>query len=164
MDIKPVTREESAAIGAAVRVTSAAYAAEANALGLTAESTPAHPAFTDAERLENIMKMKNAFAYGAYGASGEMIGFLLIRALPEARLELLRLCVSPQQRGKGYGAKLHQFAQMCARALGRDTMIGNAAAEYEILNAWYQKLGYEKTGTLRIASLPYTIAFWEKHL
>jgi len=161
MKILPIDGGDAATIEAGARVIRESYAQEAVLLGLTEESFPAHPAFCGGQWLTTTLAARNARVFGAYEEDGEMVGLLLLRALPKGQLETLRLCVVPQARAGGYGVRLHEHALFCARALRCGIMVATTADSADA-SRWCLRAGYEKKGSLSMAGLPYKLAFWEQ--
>lgn len=162
--ILPMDWGDGEALRRAALVVAAAYAGEAETLGLSAETCPTHPAFAGERHLATAAAMQNVTAYALFDPQGDMAGFLMLRTVSGGKLEIMRLCVPPAHRGRGYGAKLQQFAEICARAWRCGKLVLNIAADNREFEGWYTRHGYTMTGSFRMHNVPYRIGFLEKPL
>jgi ribosomal protein S18 acetylase RimI-like enzyme len=84
---------------------------------------------------------------------GEKLGFVYHAAEPmaEGTWILWWIAVKPKTQGKGIGARLMQFAEHDAKALGARIMYlyTSSLPHSELTRKFYLKLGYEKEGQLR---------------
>lgn len=96
-----------------------------------------------------------------HGFVGELNGRVvatvtLRRAEPDSKVELLRephtwsfgqFAVAPEQKGKGFGKQIHDFALSYAARHGCTKMALHTAQPATALIAMYQSWGYELAGT-----------------
>jgi ribosomal protein S18 acetylase RimI-like enzyme len=74
---------------------------------------------------------------------------------------LERLGVPPEQRCRGFGAELVRHVLRQARAAGARIVSVGVIAEHTEIVSWYERLGFEQTGTRRFPYLPFTVSYLE---
>lgn len=141
-----------------------AFAAPAAEFGLTRENCPAHPSFTQADRLLKIRDTGGTF-FGAFHAD-RMIGCVAVEPSREEKRTwyIEKLAVSPERQGSGLGTILVQHACNAIIRFGGNRVTIGIIDDDAALKAWYERRGFDQTGTRVFAHLPFTVCFMERLL
>ncbi|MGD9497605.1 MAG: GNAT family N-acetyltransferase [Armatimonadota bacterium] len=120
----------------------AAFAQQADELGLRADQYPRHPAFRTAEAV--VEEMREGFIFFILEADREPVGCVAIRTdAPHGGDGYLgRLAVVPAARGRGYGRLLMAFAEVALCDRGARTVRIGVLRELTGLQEYYRRLGY----------------------
>jgi len=145
-------------IGAVIRL---AFADVAQEFHLTPENCPKHPSFlSDADMLEPLAR-PGVLSFGALASDNTLVGFVAIWPKGQGAYELTRLCVLPEHRHAGLGARLLQAAVQAARGRGARKIEIGIIEENERLKCWYETNGFQATALREYAHLPFTVCEME---
>ena len=93
----------------------------------------------------------------AISSAGEIVGSVRIRTVSDRVSEFGMLVSAPDQRGRGIGANLVEFAELHSREHGRHAMQLELLVPRswkhpakEQLKLWYSRLGYRRIGTRNV--------------
>jgi ribosomal protein S18 acetylase RimI-like enzyme len=129
--------------------------------GLNELNCPTHPSLMTIDKLLELEKKANLF--GLFLADVQA-GFVAIERADETLYYMDKLAVLPEYRHKGYGKKLVEFVfDYVKNSHGGKVALG-MIDESAVLKNWYQKLGFQETGTKNFEHLPFTVCFMEKSL
>ncbi len=136
----------------------------ANKLGFTYENAPSFTAFATTEeklisQIENEHILMNAFF-----DNGKIVGYYSLSLQDNNKCELNNLCVLPEFRHIHIGEKLVHHAYEKAKELGCTTINIGIVEENTVLRKWYEKLGFEHTGTKKYDFFPFTCGYMKKDL
>lgn len=147
-----------------VKVIRESFRTVADEFGLTPENAPRFTAFaTTGERLLAQLDDKNRHMY-AYVCDGGIAGYFSLLVKDSGSCELNNLCVLPEHRHKGIGARLLEHAFEAARGLGCWRMEIGIVEENRVLRGWYEGFGFVHTGTEKFEFFPFTCGYMEKKL
>jgi GNAT superfamily N-acetyltransferase len=134
----------------------------ADELGITEGNTPTSPAFITAEKLQAALAKRARF-FGLFDR-GRQAGCVALEPSHDEPgvMFLERLSVVPEDRHKGYGAALMDFAFLEAKKAGAVTVKIGIIDRNAVLKKWYLDYGFRETGTKTFAHLPFTVCFMEK--
>lgn len=150
----------TAEIGALIRL---AFADVAEEFHLTPLNSPNSPAFlSDADMLDPLRR-PGIVCFGAFRADS-LVGFAAIWPKEEGAYELTRLCVLPEHRHTGLGARLLQAALQAAKKRGAYKMEIGIIAENERLKAWYESYGFRATAEREYSHLPFRVCEMEREI
>ena len=153
----PVKEED---LEACLSVIHSAFATAAEEFSLTRENCPAHTSFLPFERLRQAWEEKQSIA--CFKESGRVIGYVAVAPQEDGSFEVKHLAVLPEYRHRGCGERLMAWAETQARQEGAALLKIGIIEESTVLKAWYQKLGFQETGTHKFPHLPFTVGFMEK--
>lgn len=157
--IKKVTVND---IKECVNVICASFLTVADDLGFTHENAPRFTAFaTTAERLTYQLDVEHRPMY-AYCEGDKIIGYYSLAPQENHACELNNLCVLPEYRHRRIGEKLLNDAYEKAQALGCIKMNIGIVEENVTLRNWYEKMGFQHTGTRKYDFFPFTCGYMEK--
>ncbi|MBV6441404.1 MAG: GNAT family N-acetyltransferase [Haliscomenobacteraceae bacterium CHB4] len=103
---------------------------------------------TDEATLRSLMQIANAVVLKYCNDSGEIEGCVFLNK-KERGLYLGMLTVRPDLQGRGIGKKLLEAAEAHAREQGCQFIYMNVFSTRKELIAWYERLGYYRTGETR---------------
>jgi GNAT superfamily N-acetyltransferase len=160
MDFKVIANEEE--FVECARVIRAAYLTVAAEFNITEQNAPTYAAFNTVEKLKNEIN-KPVRLFGLFDGGKQVGCVALERSHDEKNVFFLeRLAVLPEERHKGYGAALLDFAFKQAKmANGVKVKIG-IIDENRVLKEWYIGYGFSPVGTKVYPHLPFTVCFMEK--
>jgi ribosomal protein S18 acetylase RimI-like enzyme len=142
-------------------IVQSAFAGIAQAMDLTQQNAPSHPAFTTLEKM-SAMQQKMPF-FGLY-LDGDQIGCVAIEKAGDTIYYMERLAVLPAHRHAGCGALLVGFVLDYARERrGKKVSLGMINS-HTVLKDWYKSLGFVETGTKQFEGLPFVVCFLEKEV
>lgn len=153
----PVKEED---LEACLSVIHGAFATVAEEFSLTRENCPTHTSFLPFERLRQAWEEKQSMA--CFKESGRVVGYVAVAPQKDGSFEVKHLAVLPEYRHRGYGERLVAWAEAQARQEGAALLKIGIIEESTVLKAWYQKLGFQETGTHKFPHLPFTVGFMEK--
>jgi len=152
----PIQRD--AEIGAVVRL---AFADVAEEFHLTPTNCPNHPSFlSDADMLKPLSR-PGVLPFGALTSDNVLVGFVAVWPKGKGAYELTRLCVLPEHRHAGLGARLLRVAVQAARERGTRKIEIGIIAENERLKRWYEGHGFREKAAKEYAHLPFTVCEME---
>lgn len=159
--IKKVTMND---ITECVNVICASFLTVANDLGFTRENAPRFTAFaTTEERLTYHLTAEHRPMY-AYCEDDKIIGYYSLALQENHECELNNLCVLPEYRHRRIGEKLLNDACEKAQALGCIKINIGIVEENVMLKNWYEKMGFQHTGTQKFDFFPFTCGYMEMKL
>lgn len=133
-------------IPALVDLINSAYRGEASKKGWTTEADLLEGELrTDNEMLKGIMDRPAAVILKHTETDGAITGSVFLE-VQERGLYLGMLSVSPLLQAAGIGKKMMQAAEVFAREKNCSCIFMNVISLREELIAWYERLGYRKTG------------------
>lgn len=94
---------------------------------------------------EDLLVARTTFAEGAYGKSGELVGFLLSR-LAADEAEILTIAVKPKRRGQGIARRLMTASMARLQAAGAKSWFLEVEESNVSALALYRRFGFEKVG------------------
>jgi GNAT superfamily N-acetyltransferase len=146
------------------KVITESFMTVAREFNLTKENAPTNPAFYTVGSLGNYLK-KQTSLFGLYG-NGRMVGCIAIEPSKESTgtFYIERMAVLPDERHKGYGLLLLQYAEGKIAEVGGHLAALGIIDKNTVLKEWYLKNGYTITGTREFAHLPFKVCFMEKRL
>lgn len=148
-----------------VEVISEANQNVAEIIGLTKENAPTAPAFLTQERLQEFLETTPDVRCMAASYKNEIIGCAFWRPAPdkEHMYFVERLAVIDRYRQRGIAKELVRTIETEIRRENPKAVISVATIdENRQLARWYEKIGYNKTGTKSFPHLPFTVSFREK--
>jgi diamine N-acetyltransferase len=160
MEIKEIG--EDSRLDQAAGVIRDSFATVARDLNLDRENCPAHPSFTGSDELRR-MKENGVGLFGLY-LEGGLAGFVALERADEDTCYLEKLAVLPEERHKGYGRSLVDFACSRAAGLGARRISAGIINEQEVLKSWYKTLGFTEKEIRSYSHLPFRVCFMEKEL
>jgi len=170
MPVSPATIED---IPALVALINSAYRGEASKKGWTTEADLlAGELRTDIPTLTEIMIRPLATILQYTNDAGAITGSVFLEK-QERGLYLGMLSVSPLQQAGGIGKKLMQAAEQYAKEQDCPCIFMNVISVRQELIAWYERLGYRKTGETKplppdtrfgIPTQPLEFAIMEKNI
>ena len=147
-----------------VRVIRESFATVAAEFGFTAENAPRFTAFaTTKDRLRWHLSGEHRKMF-AFFKDGQIVGYYSFLPLNDGKCELSNLCVLPEHRHSGIGAKLLTHAFSLAKNAGYHTMQIGIVEENAVLKQWYASFGFVHTGTQKFDFFPFTCGYMEKYL
>jgi len=139
-----------------------AFAPVAEQFGLTKENCPRSPAFATQQRVEE--DIEKGMRYYFLEEEEQVCGCVALEDARPGVVYLGRLAVLPEYRSKGHGKALVQYVFARARVLGADRVEIGIIAEDVQLRSWYERFGFERTGTRVFDHLPFLVGFLAKEL
>ena len=103
---------------------------------------------TDEATLSNLMQLPGAIILKYCNEENILQGCVFLHK-KERGLYLGMLTVDPELQGGGIGKKLMSAAEEHARATGCRSIFMNVFSVREELIAWYERLGYHRTGEMK---------------
>lgn len=159
--IKLIERSE---IPECVRVIKASFLTVANELGFTPENAPGFTAFAiNEERLYQQYDHEHRPMYAYYDGE-KIVGYYSLLLLENGEIELNNLCVLPDYRHEKIGQKLLENAFIQAKELNCVKMKIGIVEENRALRKWYEKHGFNHTGTQKLDFFPFTCGYMEREL
>ena len=142
-----------------------AFADVADEFHLTPANCANSPAFlSDVDMLDSLRR-PGAICFGAFQSdSNVLVGFAAIRPKGCGAYELTRLCVLPEHRHAGLGARLVQAAVQAAKERGTRRMGIGIIAENERLKAWYEGHGFRAMAEREYGHLPFRVCEMEREI
>jgi len=154
-----------------------AFATVAEELHLTRQNCRYHPAFLSDSDLADSLCRPGVLCFGAI-SNDIPVGFAAVWpksedafAMDQAPVapacdayELARLCVLPEYRHAGLGARLLQAAFQAAKEHGAQRIEIGIIAENERLRRWYEHNGFTVTAVREYSHLPFTVCEMEREL
>ena len=154
--ISPITPEQYSACEAVARKGFSTVAAQ---FGLTRENCPQNPAFwSDGQLASDAKAGKETYILSV---KDKIIGFIQLVVIDNTAVDLAQLCVLPDQRRKGCGKQLLDFAKKRAAEMGRQKLTLGMIDSNMPLKKWYIKNGFVQTGARIYANLPFVVGFLE---
>ena len=135
-----------------------AFAPVAEQFGLTKENCPRSPQQRVEEDIEKGMR------YYFLEEKEQVCGCVALEDAKPGVVYLGRLAVLPEYRSKGHGKALVQYVFAEARVLGADRVEIGIIAEDVQLRSWYERFGFERTGTRVFDHLPFLVGFLAREL
>ncbi len=146
------------------RVIRRSFITVAEEFGLTERNAPTNPAFIKDEAVKSAASRGCNF-FGLREGSTLAGCAAIERARSDESLYFIeRVAVLPEKRHRGYGALLVGHAIEQARRAGAKRVSIGIIDENEILKRWYERQGFQVTGTQRLGQLPFTVCFMEMPL
>ena len=140
------------------------FATVAKEFGFTEENAPRFTAFaTTKERLEYQLYNEHRLMYAYLGEDDKIIGYYSL-LLKGKECELNNLCVIPEYRHCGIGAKLLQDVYIRAEENGCEIINIGIVEENTVLRKWYEDNGFIHTGTKKFDFFPFTCGYMIKKL
>lgn len=153
-NIRPAGKDDAARLAGVIRES---FQDVAKRFGLTADNAPTHPANCQPDWVETALA--KGVRYFLLQRDGGSVGCVALERADADRCYLERLAVLPQYRRQGLGAALVEHALEEARGWGANRVEIGIIAAHDELRAWYEKFGFELTGTRDFPHLPFTVAF-----
>ncbi len=145
----PVTKAHSHDVPALVSLINSAYRGEASKKGWTTEADLlAGELRTDIPTLTEILHQPSSAILKYCKDDGSIAGSVYLDK-QERGLYLGMLTVDPQQQAGGIGKQLMKAAEDFAREHHCSNIFMNVISVRLELIAWYEKLGYRKTGEVK---------------
>lgn len=158
--IKQIERDQ---IPSCVRLIRESFMTVAREFSITQENSPRFTAFsTDEHRLVWQLETERRSMYG-YFEDGEIIGYYSILA-KDGECELNNLCVHPDFRHRGIGARLLEHCFESARQLGCSKINIGIVEENVRLRKWYESFGFVHTGTQKFDFFSFTCGYMERSI
>lgn len=126
---------------------------------ITFENNPSNGAFITGERLRQDYN-KGIMMFGLED-EGQLIGFVAIEQKNDDIYYIEKLAVLPEQRHKGLGKRLLDFAKEKVKALGGKTISIAIIEQNTQLKDWYQENGFVSIGTQQFSHLNFIVGFME---
>ena len=101
---------------------------------------------------------------GYFDHNDQFIGYYSLAKVSDLECELNNLCVTPDCRHTGIGAKLLDQAFSQAKELGYEKMNIGIVEENTQLKKWYEEHGFLHTGTKKFDFFPFTCGYMERVL
>lgn len=143
----------------ALNVIRKSFMTVADDFGITKENAATNPAFATEEQFQEYMK-KDLTLYGMIKNS-TVIGCIVVEKAADRDdcYYIERLAVLPEERHKGYGQSLLDFAvRTVVQSGGKRIEIG-IINRHEVLKKWYLDNGFTITGTKKYDHLPFEVCF-----
>ena len=140
----------------------AAFKGSDEILGLDPAEHPRYAAFETAENVRRRMATGETTVL-AYVA-GRTVGTVSYHVATDgtASGKIKRLAILPEFRGKGHGQRLMEYAEQRLTELGAHMSILAIVAQFEGLQRYYERLGYNPTHTKSYPQLPFEVLHMEK--
>ena len=140
----------------------AAFGTVAKEFGLTEVNAPTNAAFTTIGNLQ-IHLQNEMTSYGMFFAL-KMVGCVAVKKSKADALVFYieRLAVAPDERHRGYGDKLLEFAMEKIKNNGGRTASIGLMDNNAKLKEWYQSKGFIQHDCRRIGSLPFKVCFMSR--
>ncbi|MBQ3049315.1 MAG: GNAT family N-acetyltransferase [Oscillospiraceae bacterium] len=135
------------------------FATVAAQFGLTRENCPSNPAFWPSGQL--AADAKDGKEMYILSSKDKIIGFIQLVVIDNTAVDLAQLCVLPDQRRKGCGKQLLDFAKKRAADMGRQKLTLGMIDSNLPLKKWYIKNGFTQTGARIYSNLPFAVGFLE---
>jgi GNAT superfamily N-acetyltransferase len=127
---------------------------------LNKENCPTHPSLVTLTQLTE-MKRKGLKLFGLFDGDAQ-IGFAAVEKKKHKVYNLEKLAVLPENRHKGYGGELLEFAEKYVKDAGGEKLSIGIINEHSILKKWYEAKGFQETAVTKFVHLPFTVCFMEK--
>jgi ribosomal protein S18 acetylase RimI-like enzyme len=139
------------------KLVNSAYRGDSSRRGWTTEADYIDGQRTDPQSLEQeIEKAGHRMFKAVHASTNELVGCVLLSDFGDRNIKrtyLGMLTVKPDLQAAGLGRKLVGFAENEARESGSKFMTMGVVQIRDTLIAWYERLGYKKTGETK--SFPY---------
>ena len=130
---------------------------------LTLKNAPTHPSNLTLGALKDACSRGVVF-YGLY-YHDKLIGCIGIeKSKDEDTCYIEKLSVLPDNRHKGFGVVLMDFACQFLRERNRKKVSIGIINESTILKNWYSRYGFKEKSLKRFEHLPFEVCFMEKEL
>ena len=160
-EIRPMKHEE---VEACVSVIRESFLTVAREFDFTEQNAPRFTAFaTDAQRLRWQYRQGRPM-FICCGEDGAPIGYYSLCGKDDTTVELNNLCVLPAYRHQKIGEALLLHAIRESMVRGYRSMTIGIVEENKRLRAWYEKYGFEHTGTQKFDFFPFTCGYMHKQL
>jgi diamine N-acetyltransferase len=144
------------------RLIRSAFQDVAKRFHLNAVNCPKHPSNCTSEWIED--GFQKGIKYYILETESKPQGCVALERASTRICYLERLAVLPRTRRQGFGQALVSHALKRAVQAGARRVEIGLMAEHEELKAWYQRIGFNLTGTKNFAHLPFEVAFMAKKL
>ncbi len=134
----------------------------AERFNLNADNCPKHPSNCTSDWVAEAFQKE--ITYYILESDNTPVGCVALERASDEVCYLERLAVVPRLRRKGLGQALVEHALNQAQQAGARRIEIGIMAEHEELKSWYQRLGFNLTGTKNFAHLPFEVAFMAKEL
>ena len=136
----------------------------AEKFGITKENAPRFTAFAVDETLLGKHYHDPKRALFKCVSDGKIVGYFSLEKLSDTEVEINHLCVDPDYRKGGIGAKLLDHALNHAAANGFRLVKISIVEENQVLRKWYESFGFVHTGTVKYDFFPFTCGYLEKQI
>jgi len=151
-------------IAECVKVIRESFATVAKDFGFTEENAPRFTAFaTTEERLVWHLLGEHRPMY-AYYDNDKIVGYYSLLLQENNECEMNNLCVAPEYRHKGIGEALLEHAFRTAGEMNCSKMNIGIVEENTVLRKWYERFGFNHTGTQKFDFFPFTCGYMERNL
>lgn len=147
-------------IPAVTKVIRQAFVTVTEAFNLMEENCPTNRAFLRDAALAGEQRRETVL-YGLSDGDG-LSGCTALKREDEATSSLEKLAVIPWSRNRGYGGALMAYAVEEVRRAGGGAICIGATYENRKLVRWYERQGFNITGTREFAHLPFVMCFMGK--
>lgn len=159
--IKRINKDD---IAECVKVIKESFSTVADELGFTVSNAPAFTAFAiTEEKLNYQLNVENRHMYALY-INDNIVGYYSLLLQDNNECELNNLCVIPSYRHNGIGGKLLADVFKIAKDLNCKKINIGIVDENKVLRKWYEKYGFNHTGTQKFDFFPFTCGYMEKEL
>lgn len=135
------------------------YQTVADKFGLNKTNCPKHPSNCTDEWINS--DFERGVTYYMLEFDGKNVGCAALEKADPEICYLERLAVLPENRNKGFGKMLVDYAIHEAKMLGcKDISIGIIAKQHELKN-WYYRIGFKEAVTKSFEHLPFDVMFME---
>lgn len=134
----------------------------AERFSLNADNCPKHPSNCTPDWV--VEAFQKGITYYILESDNTPVGCVALERASDEICYLERLAVLPHLRRKGFGQALVDHALSQAKQAGARRVEIGIMADHEELKLWYQRLGFNLTGTKNFAHLPFEVAFMAKEL
>ena len=149
-------------VDAAADILRRAFATVAERFALTKEDCPRSPAFATQQSVKE--DIEKGMEYYLLEEAQQVCGCVAMQPAKPGVVYLGRLAVLPEYISRGYGKALVQHDCTKARVLGAHRVEIGIIAEDAQLASWYERLGFEQTGTKIFDHFSFVVGFLAKEL
>ncbi|MFE9093072.1 GNAT family N-acetyltransferase [Streptomyces sp. NPDC007264] len=153
---------DEASLAACVPVVRAAFRTVADQWHLTEEDVPSHPAFITLDRL--LEARREGVRTFTLVDGQRLVGCVSVRQSGDGGFRVERLAVLPEQRHRGHGAALMDFACAQVRAAGGRVAAIGIVGHHQVLKRWYEAQGFAEVGERAFPHLPFTVCLMAKRV
>ncbi|TGE27668.1 GNAT family N-acetyltransferase [Hymenobacter metallicola] len=143
LTIRPATALD---IPALVAFVNSVYRGDTSRLGWTTEANLLDGPRIDAESLAEMLAAEEAVLLMAHQEGGQLVGSVYLQRQPAATMYLGMLSVDATRQNAGIGRQLLAAADSYAREQSCSRMKITVISVRAELLAWYERLGYQRTG------------------
>lgn len=145
-----------------VRIIRNSFQTVADEFGFTEENASRFTAFaTDDRRIRYQFCLEKRPMY-VYLLGGKIVGYYSLSIQNDEEVELNNLAVLPGYRHLGIGQRLLEDCFEKVLQFGRRTVKIGIVEENVVLRRWYERFGFEHTGTEKYDFFPFTCGYLEK--